>query len=155
MCWHLQIYRKSALRIVQELGEEVFPEPEPIVVASVNSQDPPSNESSSSSASNTFSTSSESSSSSSTELLSEEKVETTVERKPLVVPDTVHVRITPETLKDYVGPPAYQKDRMYTNPPPAGVSTGLGYLGNGSESVMAVEVMVSPSHVPLHDAHSP
>ena len=124
--------------MVQELGEEAFPEPEPEPTAaaaepttSVESQEPPSNEPSTA---GTPSSSAESS--------TERKVVTTVERQPFVVPDTVHVRITPETLKDYVGPPVYQKDRMYVNPPPAGVSTGLGYLGNGSGSVMPVEAMV-------------
>jgi ATP-dependent Lon protease len=61
----------------------------------------------------------------------------------MAIPATVHVRITPENLKDYVGPPVYQKDRMYAHTPPPGVSTGLGYLGNGSGSVMPVEAMVS------------
>lgn len=59
------------------------------------------------------------------------------------IPDTVHVRITPENLKDYVGPPVYYKDRMYVNTPPSGVSTGLGYLGNGSGAVMPIEATVS------------
>lgn len=68
---------------------------------------------------------------------------TTEQRKPLEVPSSVHVRITPDNLKDYVGPPVYQKDRMYVQPPPPGVSTGLGYLGNGSGAVMPVEVSVS------------
>ena len=68
---------------------------------------------------------------------------TTQQREPLPVPESVHVRITPESLKDYVGPPVYQKDRMYLQPPPPGVSTGLGYLGNGSGAVMPVEAMVS------------
>jgi Lon-like ATP-dependent protease len=58
------------------------------------------------------------------------------------VPDTVHVRITPDNLKDYVGPQIFQKDRIYTHAPPAGVSTGLGYLGNGSGAVMPVEATV-------------
>ena len=62
------------------------------------------------------------------------------------VPDTVHVIITPENLKDYVGPPVYQKDRLYVQPPPAGVSTGLGYLGNGSGAVMPIEALVRDSH---------
>ena len=61
------------------------------------------------------------------------------------VPDTVHVTITPENLKDYVGPPVYQKDRLYVQPPPAGVSTGLGYLGNGSGAVMPIEALVRDS----------
>lgn len=61
------------------------------------------------------------------------------------IPSTVHVRITPDNLKDYVGPPVYQKDRLYTHAPPPGVSTGLGYLGNGSGAVMPIEAMVSLS----------
>jgi len=62
----------------------------------------------------------------------------------LKVPDSVHVRIDPTNLKDYVGPPIYHKDRMYTNAPPPGVSTGLGYLGNGSGAVMPVEATSMP-----------
>ena len=73
---------------------------------------------------------------------SERKTVTTQERTPLTVPDTVHLRITPENLKDYVGPPIYHKDRFYIRPPPPGVSTGLGYLGNGSGAVMPVEATV-------------
>ena len=59
------------------------------------------------------------------------------------IPSSVHVRITPDNLKDYVGPPVYQKDRLYTHAPPPGVSTGLGYLGNGSGAVMPIEAMVT------------
>ena len=58
------------------------------------------------------------------------------------IPSSVHVRITPDNLKDYVGPPVYQKDRLYTHAPPP-VSTGLGYLGNGSGAVMPIEAMVT------------
>lgn len=68
---------------------------------------------------------------------------TTEERKPLEIPSTVHVRINSGNLKDYVGPPIYHKDRMYVTAPPPGVSTGLGYLGNGSGAVMPVEATVS------------
>lgn len=71
-----------------------------------------------------------------------ERKVTTVDRKPMKIPDTVHIQITPENLKDYVGPPVYYKDRMYTKPPPPGVSTGLGYLGNGSGAVMPIEASV-------------
>lgn len=72
-----------------------------------------------------------------------EKAVTTEVRKPLKVPESVHVLITPDNLKDYVGPPVYHRDRFYTVPPPSGVSTGLGYLGNGSGAVMPVEAIVS------------
>jgi Lon-like ATP-dependent protease len=50
--------------------------------------------------------------------------------------------LRPIISKEYVGPPVYQKDRMYAKPPPPGVSTGLGYLGNGSGAVMPIEAMV-------------
>jgi hypothetical protein len=59
------------------------------------------------------------------------------------VPKDVQVNITVDNLKDYVGPAVYHKDRLYMKAPPAGVSTGLGYLGNGSGSVMPIEATVS------------
>lgn len=79
----------------------------------------------------------------------EEKTVTTEQRKPLDVPETVHVKVTTENLKDYVGPPVYHRDRFYVAPPPPGVSTGLGYLGNGSGAVMPVEATVGPLATPF------
>ena len=141
-----QIYRKAALKIVQELGEEVFPEPTPAPqaatadvpseskdTATVEKQDAPTNNPSAPETS-TPNTSAEDDA---------ERLVTTVERKPMKVPDSVHIKITPENLKDYVGPQVYQKDRLYVQAPPAGVSTGLGYLGNGSGAVMPIEALVS------------
>lgn len=63
-------------------------------------------------------------------------------RKPLQIPDSVNINITQDNLSDYVGPAIYQKDRLYSRLPPAGVSTGLGYLGNGSGAVMPIECRV-------------
>ncbi|KAI5119641.1 hypothetical protein M0805_009002 [Coniferiporia weirii] len=141
-----KIYRKAALNIVKDLGEDVFPEPEsakpdPKLATAqepktVESQEPPSN-----------APSSETGSSETTKERSEpneEKVVTTEERKPLKVPESVHVRITPDNLLEYVGPPVYYKDRMYGFAPPPGVSTGLGYLGNGSGAVMPIEATSMP-----------
>ncbi|KIJ60337.1 hypothetical protein HYDPIDRAFT_160981 [Hydnomerulius pinastri MD-312] len=140
-----KIYRKAALKLILDLGEDVFPEPAAPAPAavdpkapgpqpkSVESQEPPPNEP-------TEATSAETS----TQEHAERKAVTTQERKPLQVPEHIHVRITPENLKDYVGPPVYHKDRMYVNAPPPGVSTGLGYLGNGSGAVMPVEAMSMP-----------
>ncbi|KAF9259401.1 ATP-dependent protease La [Marasmius fiardii PR-910] len=147
-----KIYRKAALKVVQDLGEEALPEPEPATNATqtdeskkveetttVESQTPPPNDpTAASSTSNT----SEGTPSSEGETL--KTTVTTQERRPMTIPSTVHVRITPENLKDYVGPPVYQKDRMYAYTPPPGVSTGLGYLGNGSGSVMPVEAVYMP-----------
>ncbi|KAL0574171.1 ATP-dependent Lon protease pim1 [Marasmius crinis-equi] len=163
-----QIYRKAALKVVQDLDEETLPEPavkeaataeEPtsaeaeeavttnntntntstptnttVTTNKVDSQTPPSNDPNVAS-----------STPADPDSTSETKTNvTTQERKPMTVPSSVHVRITPDNLKDYVGPPVYQKDRMYTHTPPPGVSTGLGYLGNGSGSVMPVEAMCMP-----------
>ncbi|KIY73073.1 ATP-dependent protease La [Cylindrobasidium torrendii FP15055 ss-10] len=127
-----KIYRKAALKLIQDLGEDAFPEPsaESTVVAAestVENQQPAPNEPAAAAESS-----------------NEEQIVTTQERKPMAIPDSVHVRITPDNLKDYVGPPIYQKDRMYVHTPPPGVSTGLGYLGNGSGAVMPIEAMSMP-----------
>jgi Lon-like ATP-dependent protease len=68
---------------------------------------------------------------------------TTKPREPLDLPSGISIRVTQDNLKEYVGPTIYHKDRLYTKAPPAGVSTGLGYLGNGSGAVMPIEVTVS------------
>ncbi|TFK31442.1 Lon protease C-terminal proteolytic domain-containing protein, partial [Crucibulum laeve] len=158
-----KIYRKAALKLVQDLGEETFPEPKEAEVTpsagaasevpaseekpaapaeetheSIESQEPPPNESA-----GTIESEHKDSSGKPTHE-GERKEVTTQERKPMEIPASVHVRITPENLKDYVGPPVYQKDRMYAQPPPPGVSTGLGYLGNGSGAVMPIEAMSMP-----------
>jgi Lon-like ATP-dependent protease len=54
------------------------------------------------------------------------------------------MRITKDNLKDYVGPPVYQKDRIYPFAPPPGVSNGLGYTGNGAGALMPIEITVRP-----------
>ncbi|EJU04949.1 ATP-dependent protease La [Dacryopinax primogenitus] len=126
------IYRKAALKIVQDLGEDALPEEEATKeeikdehAAAVDEQQPnptasvPQHE-------------------------HHKAIVTTQDRKPLKVPDTVHIRIGVDNLKDYVGPPIYHKDRLYVKAPPAGVSTGLGYLGNGSGSVMPIEATSMP-----------
>jgi ATP-dependent Lon protease len=137
----LQIYRKAALKLVQDLGEDALPEPTAAAVTAENDsneqktverQDAPSNDPAAPETATPH-----------TENTDKERKVTTVLRKPMEIPDTVHIRITPENLKDYVGPPVYYKDRMYSKAPPPGVSTGLGYLGNGSGAVMPIEATVS------------
>ncbi|POY72470.1 hypothetical protein BMF94_4296 [Rhodotorula taiwanensis] len=157
-----KVYRKAALRIVQDIGETALPESaaktvQPDVAgsssaaatgeetasapadAAVEKQDGDSVPASS--ASPTSTTVPESSPASVT---NEERTTTTSVRQPLEVPKDVHVRITAENLLDYVGPPLYQRDRLYTRRSPVGVSTGLGYLGNGSGAVMPIEVTSMP-----------
>ncbi|KAK1235062.1 ATP-dependent Lon protease pim1 [Marasmius sp. AFHP31] len=152
-----KIYRKAALKVVQDLGEETLPEPadkeasvdavpakEEATTTTVESQTPPPNDPTVASSPSSSAQEGEASSSSGAASETSKTTVTTQERKPMTIPSTVHVRITPDNLKDYVGPPVYQKDRMYTHTPPPGVSTGLGYLGNGSGSVMPVEAMCMP-----------
>jgi Lon-like ATP-dependent protease len=58
----------------------------------------------------------------------------------LKVPDSVHVSITQENLKDYVGPPVYISDRLYdTNP--IGVAMGLAWTSMGG-SALYIESIV-------------
>ncbi|KAG6329030.1 hypothetical protein ID866_10059 [Astraeus odoratus] len=139
-----KIYRKAALKIILDHGEEVFPEPaEPSPATSTNGTTPSDSAAVVESQEPAPTQPKEEQRTEDSEKdTSELKAVTTQERKPLLVPDHVHVRITPENLKDYVGPPVYHKDRMYVSPPPPGVSTGLGYLGNGSGAVMPVEATV-------------
>lgn len=157
-----QIYRKAAFRIVKDLGEDVFPEPSTVAAAVAKEQltETPTTEenapafpaseavSPSDEVKTVLNTTPESGSAAepSPETNADErKTVTTIKRQPLQVPSSVSVTITTENLKDYVGPQIYHKDRFYTKAPPAGVSTGLGYLGNGSGAVMPVEAMVRNS----------
>jgi len=128
-----KIYRKAAFKIVTDLGEEVFPEGSTMSEKPTDEQGEKKTVESTEPAANATSTNS-----------SDQTTVTTEERKPLQVPDSVSISITRDNLKDYVGPQIYQKDRFYTYAPPAGVSTGLGYLGNGSGAVMPVEATMMP-----------
>ncbi|KAE8259384.1 hypothetical protein A4X13_0g1045 [Tilletia indica] len=75
---------------------------------------------------------------------------TTEDRKPLKVPSHVNVTVSIDSLREYIGPPVYHKDRLYTKSMPSGVSTGLGYLGNGSGSLMPIETTLMPGKGSLH-----
>lgn len=147
-----KIYRKAAFKIVSDLGESAFPEPpaadagaasaarEKDQERTVESQQPDTKPASEALPSD--------------ETLSEDESRTPVTtkpREPLKVPEGISVQVNNDNLRDYVGPPIYHKDRLYTNAPPAGVSTGLGYLGNGSGAVMPVEVTVS-GIAPIHSS---
>lgn len=128
-----KIYRKAAFKIVDDLGETALPEPKPEANgASVEREEAdikPASERLPGDESGTE---------------PDRLPVTTVVREPLKIPEGVHIRITKDNLKDYVGPPVYHKDRLYSKTPPIGVSTGLGYLGNGSGSVMPIEVTSMP-----------
>lgn len=108
-----KVYRKAALKIVQDLGET------PLLAAKTEAAPTPAAD-------------------------AESGKPKPFVRNALAVPDSVHVSIGSEDLLEYIGPPVYQKDRLYTKTSPVGVSCGLGYLGNGSGAVMPIEVSVRP-----------
>ncbi|BGP00917.1 Lon protease [Rhodotorula toruloides ATCC 204091] len=160
-----KVFRKAALKIVQDIGEPALPEsaaktiqPEAAVTKEAESkkEETTSTDSTPSAPadkavekqdgdSTPASTASPSSAATpDSSVTAEERKTTTSVRQPLEVPSDVHVRISAENLLDYVGPPLYQKDRLYTKISPVGVSTGLGYLGNGSGAVMPIEVTSMP-----------
>lgn len=138
------MYRKAALKIVQDIGEPELSESAakiiPPSIAAVDASTP----SSTIDPASTIIQHLIEKQDGEVEAGADRKASTGI-RAPLVVPSTVHVSITAENLLEYVGPPMYQKDRMYTNTSPVGVSCGLGYLGNGSGAVMPIEVTVRSS----------
>lgn len=138
-----KIYRKAALKIVKDLGEEKLPE-------SQATTEPPANDNSKvteeavpkedgqpshASSTATLDGSSTATSPGDAKAATSDVRNTTTEvRKPLEVPSDVHVVINAENLADYVGPPKYQKERIYTKMGPPGVASGLGYTGDGAGS---------------------
>ena len=65
--------------------------------------------------------------------------------KAMVVPDDISIAITPENLKDYVGPPIYTTDRLYETTPP-GIVMGLAWTSMGGCSLYVESVLEQPLH---------
>jgi ATP-dependent Lon protease len=103
------------MNLILNLGKDIFSEPVPAPAKltdakdtdqakSVEAQDPPANEPASPET-------------------SVPKIQRNLSSKdsddagPLKVPDSVHIRINPDNLKNYVRPPIYQKDRIYMHAP--------------------------------------
>ncbi|CAG8721007.1 1732_t:CDS:2, partial [Cetraspora pellucida] len=92
-----KIYRKAALKIVRDIGDEELSQELDNVETETSDK------------------------------TKENSVTITTEpRKPLNLPDDIHVGITAENLKDYVGPPLWHSDRLYDQTPP-GVVMGLAW----------------------------
>lgn len=119
-----KVYRKSALKIIQDLGEEVFPEEKALTQEGKEAQaeaekdktdvkDTPENI---------------------------EKETTEQPRVALKVPEDVHVSITAENLKDYVGPPVFTADRLYDTTPP-GVAMGLAWTQMGGAALYVESIL--------------
>ncbi|CAP70334.1 uncharacterized protein PODANS_3_4170 [Podospora anserina S mat+] len=126
-----KVYRKSALKIVQELGEEVLPEEEALTdegkVAKEESAKEETEQSEEPATANTEAT---------------EKETTEVPRVALKVPESVHVTIDKDNLKDYVGPPVFTSDRLYDITPP-GVTMGLAWTQLGGAAMYVEAILQS------------
>ena len=121
-----KVYRKSALKIIQDLGEEAFPEAEAITKEGKLAMEESKKD--------------ESDVKETSENIEKETTETP--RVALKVPDSVHVNITADNLKDYVGPPVFTSDRLYETTPP-GVAMGLAWTSMGGAALYVESILES------------
>ncbi|KAL7921137.1 Lon protease C-terminal proteolytic domain-containing protein [Trichoderma austrokoningii] len=126
-----KVYRKSALKIVQELGEEALPEEEALTeegkAAAEKAKESAAAESEKTAAATAAS----------------EDETTEKPRKALQVPDSVHVSIGKDNLTDYIGPPIFTSDRLYDVSPP-GVSMGLAWTQMGGAAMYIESILQAP-----------
>ncbi|KAL8824668.1 MAG: hypothetical protein Q9191_004897 [Dirinaria sp. TL-2023a] len=121
-----KVYRKSALNIIQDLGEEVFSEEKALTDEGKAA----------------FEESKKDESDVKETPQSIEKETTAEPRKSLSVPDSVHVSISQANLKDYVGPPIFTSDRLYETTPP-GVAMGLAWTSMGGAALYVESILES------------
>jgi Lon-like ATP-dependent protease len=142
-----KVYRKSALKIVQDLGEAGLPEEQALTeegraaLEEDTKKDGDASKASATASSSPSSSSSSSSSASSTTPSTTTPVE--APRVPLAVPDTVHVHIGRDNLKDYVGPPVFTADRLY-DVNPVGVAMGLAWTQMGGAAMYVEAILKAP-----------
>lgn len=120
-----KVYRKAALKIVQDLGEDVLPEEAATTDEGETAQREPDKETTSD-----------------PQKIYEDSDKSTAEipRVALKVPETVHVKITKESLKDYVGPPVFTSDRLY-DVFPSGVTMGLAWTSMGGAALYVESIL--------------
>ena len=121
-----KVYRKSALKIVQDLGESVLPEEEALTEEGKAAMEESKKD--------------ETDVKETPENIEKETTETP--RVSLHVPDTVHVTIDKDNLKDYVGPPVFTSDRLYDVTPP-GVAMGLAWTQMGGAALYVESILES------------
>ena len=119
-----KLYRKSALNIIRDLGEDVFSEEQALTEEGKAAQAESKND--------------ESDVKETPQAIENET--TTTPRKSLKVPDGVHVTIDRENLKDYVGPPVFTSDRLYDITPP-GVAMGLAWTSMGGAALYVESIL--------------
>ncbi|KAF3919433.1 hypothetical protein ABW21_db0208999 [Orbilia brochopaga] len=121
-----KVYRKAALKIVQDIGEDVLSEDKALTEEGKEAQKETTEKAQQIA-----------------DPASDAKPATTeVPRMPLAVPDSVHVTINRDNLKDYVGPPIYTSDRLYEATPP-GVTMGLAWTQLGGSALYVESILES------------
>lgn len=126
-----KVYRKSALKIVQDLGEDVLPEED------ASAEDGKEAKAESEKGSDTVG---------GKEQPHTEASEGETAKKPrkaLKVPDSVKVDIGKDNLTDYIGPPIFTSDRLY-DVSPAGVSMGLAWTQMGGAAMYIESILQAP-----------
>lgn len=133
-----KVYRKSALKIVQDLGEEALPESEALTDAGKAALEEQTYKEETASEQTKTETKDAKSN-------SDKSAQTTATEKPRValqVPESVHITIDKDTLKDYVGPPIFTSDRLYDVTPP-GVTMGLAWTQMGGAAMYIESIIQS------------
>jgi len=113
-----KVYRKSALKLIQDLGEDIASEENLLTEEGKSAQE-------------------EAKKDDTDVKETSQNIENETAEKPRVglkVPDSVHVSITKDNLKDYVGPPVFTADRLYETTPP-GVAMGLAWTQMGGAAL--------------------
>lgn len=119
-----KIYRKSALNIIQELGEDLLSEDKALTEEGKAALEESKKD--------------ESDVKETPETIAGKTTETP--RKALRVPKGVHVEIDRTNLKDYVGPPVFTSDRLYETTP-AGVAMGLAWTSMGGAALYVESIL--------------
>lgn len=124
-----KIYRKSALNIIRDLGEEVFSEEKALTEEGKAAQEQ--------------SKKGQSDVKETPEAIGKETTETP--RRGLQVPEGVQVHIDRANLKDFVGPPIFTSDRLYETTPP-GVAMGLAWTSMGGAALYVESILQNTLH---------
>lgn len=119
-----KVYRKAALKIVQDLGEDVLPEEEALTTEGKQAKEEAEKENVDPQ----------------DVLIEPEKARTETPRVALKVPESVHVSISKDGLKDYVGSPVFTSDRLYDTFP-AGVTMGLAWTSMGGAALYVESIL--------------
>jgi len=123
-----KLYRKSALKIVQDIGEDILSEDEALTEEGKAAQG-----------------AAEKDRSDVVETPGADQMEkqtTETPRKPLQikVPEGIRLEIGKDNLKDFVGPPVYTSDRLYDLTPP-GVAMGLAWTSMGGAALYVESIL--------------